>query len=124
VADAFQTASAWLQGRRHEHLTRAVAYWRGAEHVDVLATVGRTEFEAATEVGVELSASRDYLIRAADLALGGSSIEPAAGDRIHETLGGVTAVFELAAPAGGPPWRWSDPECTVYRVHCKRVEVE
>lgn len=92
-----------------------VTYARGVERVTVRAVVGRTVFasNAAGEARVEFG-ERDYLIRAADLAFG----EPARGDEIIDADGVTWAL--MTPEAGGPAWRWSDPEQTTWRIHTKR----
>lgn len=99
----------------------AVAYTRGENSVTIAnAWVGRTAFKqlphGASKAAV-IWGDRDYLIPAADLVLGGLAVEPARGDRITEG----SLVFEVIAPGGEPAWRWSDPQRTRYRVHCKQV---
>ena len=124
MADLLQTGSDWLEAQRHEHLSHAVAYCRGAESVEISATVGQTTFEVEREFGVERVESRDFLIRSADLVLAGQPTEPQRGDRIKETLGGTLAVFEVMAPGNEPPWRYSDPGRKTLRVHTKQVGTE
>lgn len=122
MTDLLQTGSDWLQGQRHSHLSHAVTYARGAQSVAVNATVGETDFQVTGEDGiVEAWESRDFLIRVADLALGGAAITPARGDRISETISGVTAVYEVMGPPGQPPYRYSDPFRQTFRVHTKLV---
>jgi hypothetical protein len=68
VTDLLAQGAAWLEGQRHQHLTRTVMYERGANSVELATTIGRTEFEQADEYGVvRRTESRDFLIRTADL---------------------------------------------------------
>ena len=124
MTDLLQTGSDWLEGQRHEHLSHAVTYCRGAESVELQATVGQTTFEVEREFGVQKVESRDFLIRATDLVLGGQPTEPQRGDRVKETLGGQVVVFEVMAPGDEPPWRYSDPGRKTLRVHTKQVDTE
>ena len=122
MPDLFEWAAAWLDGQRQAHATHIVTYHRGALSVEVSATIGRTLFEVDSGAGVlERIESRDYLIRTADLVLAGNAVFPERGDQIHETQGSQTFVYEVLAPAGKPPWRYSDPYRRVLRIHTKQV---
>ena len=78
MTDLLESASNWLEDQRTRHATRTVTYRRGAlgsggPSVDVLATIGRTEFEVDDGAGALVKVeSRDYLILAADLVLDSS----------------------------------------------------
>ena len=124
MGDLLQTGSNWLESQRHKYLAHAVAYCRGAESVELNATVGRTTFEVEREFGVEKVESRDFLIRGQDLVLNGQQVEPSQGDRIKETIGETVLVFEVMAPGDGPPWRYSDPGRQTLRIHTKQVDAE
>ena len=52
--------------------------------------------------------SRDYLVHAADLVLGGERTLPLSGDTIEETDGGETYVYEVTALGPEPAYRYSD----------------
>ncbi len=125
MGDLLSMGLGWLEDQRRQHLTRDVTYQRGAQSVTLLATIGRTEFEQVDEYGVVSRAqSRDFLLRTADLVLGGSTVLPQAGDRIRETDDGVTFVHEVMAPAGQPPWRYSDAFRRTLRIHTKLVSTQ
>jgi len=126
MTDLLAQGAQWLDDQRQTHLTRTVVYRRGADEVQLSATVGRTLFEQADEVGlIQRLESRDYLVRTADLVLAGTPTLPAAGDLIRETdAGGTTFVYEVLAPGTEPPWRYSDPYRLALRVHSKHVATE
>lgn len=125
MADLLQHGAAFVDGRRHTHLTRTVTYQRGAGSVDLAATVGRTVFEQADESGfIRRVESRDFLVRRTDLVLDGSHTLPKAGDRVREPDGPQTQVYEVMAPGGEPPFRFSDPYRKVLRIHTKHVATE
>lgn len=125
MADLLEQGAAFLDERRHTHLTRTVTYQRGADSVEVAATVGRTVFEQADESGfIRKVESRDFLVRRTDLVLGATETLPKAGDRIREADGALTQVYEVMAPGGEPPFRFSDPYRKVLRVHTKHVATE
>ena len=125
MADLLEWGSAWLDGQRKTHLSRPVTYQRGAESVEVQATVGRTVFELADAYGVvERTESRDFLVLAADLVLGGAVTLPERGDRIREAQDGKTYVYEVMAPGKEPHYRFSDVYRRTLRIHTRQVAVE
>ena len=125
MADLLQKGSDWLEGMRTAHASRPVVYVRGTDSVEVAATVGKTVFRLDKGYGViERLEARDYLVSGADLVLGGALALPKAGDRIRETEGDKTFVYEVMAPGGEPCWRWSDPYRRTLRIHTKHVATE
>ncbi len=125
MPDVLEKGLAWLDDQRHAHMTRTVVYQRGSDAVEIAATIGRTEFEQVDEHGVvQRIQSRDFLVRAADLVLAGAPTLPKAGDRIRETVGTQTFVYEVMAPGNEPPWRYSDPYRKALRIHTKHVATE
>jgi hypothetical protein len=125
VADLLAQASVWLENQRQRHLTQTVVYQRGSNTVSVLATIGATIFRIDDGAGALLRVeARDYLITAADLVVGGSPIVPRRGDRIRETFGSQTFIYEVSAPGDEPEWRWSDPYRQTYRIHTQQVDTQ
>ena len=126
MSDLLEAGMAWLASQLKAHVSRLVIYQRDDEQVAVQATVGRTLLKLDDgEGGVVLQwTDRDFLISAADLVLGGSPTLPQRADRIRETLGAVTRVYEVMAPGDEPPWRYSDPYGKVLRIHTKLVLTE
>lgn len=125
MTDLLSKGSAWLDDQRTKHATKTVTYARGASSVDVSATVGRTVFQIDNGHAVlERTEARDYLILTADLVLDGSPALPERGDRIRESEGGATFVYEVMAPGKEPHWRYSDPYRKTLRIHTKQVDVE
>lgn len=125
MADLLQQGAAFVDAQRHEHLTRTVTYERGASSVELAATVGRTVFEQADESGfIRKVESRDFLVRRTDLILDGSATLPKAGDRVREADGSQTQVYEVMAPGGEPPFRFSDSYRKTLRIHTKHVATE
>jgi len=122
VADLLEQSSAWLDGQRRKHLAKPVTYCRGQAEVQVPATVGRTTFEIDSGAGVsERFEARDFIITAADLVLGGAAFTPERGDRIRESVGGETLVYEVVGPGQELCLRWIDPYLLASRVHTKQV---
>ncbi|MBX3404501.1 MAG: hypothetical protein KF699_13910 [Phycisphaeraceae bacterium] len=125
MGDLLDRGSAFLDDQRHRHMSRTVVYRRGAEEKEVQVTIGRTEFEQADDAGlIHRTESRDFLIRTADLDFGSGPILPRAGDQVRETVGAQVFVYEVNAPGGQPPFRYSDPYRRVLRVHTKHVGTE
>ena len=122
MTNLLETGSSWLADQLKTHASVDVVYERGIEQVAVKATIGRTEFELDDGAGtVERIQSRDFLIHAADLVLAGSPVLPVAGDRIRETQGGTTFVYEVMSPGSEPAYRYSDAFRKVLRIHTKLV---
>jgi hypothetical protein len=125
VGDLFDRGAAFLDAQRHQHLSRLVVYRRGADEKEVQATIGKTEFEQADDAGlIHRVESRDFLVRTADLDLGAGPILPRAGDQVRETVGTAVFVYEVNAPGGQPPFRYSDPYRRVLRIHTKHIGTE
>lgn len=125
MGDLLDRGSAFLDDQRHKHMSRTVVYQRGAEAKEVLATIGKTDFEQADDAGlIHRVESRDFLVRTADLDLGAGPILPRAGDQVRETVEAQVFVYEVNAPGGQPPFRYSDPFRRVLRVHTKHIGTE
>ena len=125
MGDLLDRGAAFLDAQRHQHLSRPVLYRRGTDEKEVQATIGRTEFEQADDAGlIHRVESRDFLVRTADLDLGAGPILPRAGDQVRETVGLSVVVYEVNAPGGQPPWRYSDPYRRVLRIHTKHIGTE
>jgi len=120
-----ERASNWLEDRRTEHASRTVTYERGANTVDVSASIGRTIFDVDNGFGVvERIEARDFLLLTDDLVLGGGRTLPERGDRVKEVQGDSTFVYEVMAPGKEPHWRYSDPYRKTLRIHTKHVATE
>lgn len=125
MGNLLQIGASWLADQMKTHASIDVLYERGVEQMPVKATVGKTEFELDDGSGVVVRVqSRDYLIQAADLVLGGSETLPAAGDLIREPQGAKTFVYEVMAPGDEPHYRYSDPYRKLLRIHTKHVATE
>lgn len=125
MADLLEHGASFLDSQRHAHMARAVVYQRGAAQVELNATIGRTEFEQGDEAGlIHRIESRDFILRTADLDLGEGPTAPKAGDRVRESVGSSVLVYEVSAPGGQPPWRYSDPYRKALRVHTKHIATE
>ena len=125
MADLLKTGSDWLEDMREAHASGTVVYSRGEDSVEIAATIGRTEFEIDNGYGViERTESRDFLLSAAALVLGGVLAWPQRGDRIAENVGEDTYIYEVMAPGNEPPWRYADSYRRTFRAHTKHVETD
>ena len=130
MTNLLKTGSNWLEGKRKAYAASTVTYSGRGFSVDVEASIGTTTFDVETAGGgIESFESRDFLILATDLRLGGPqrpAVTPARGDRIKELsdAGDETFVYEVMAPGGEPPWRYSDAFRKALRVHTKLVGTE
>lgn len=125
MPDLLEQGAAWLEDQRTRHMSRTVTYLRGGDSVDLAATIGRTEFEQADEYGVvHRTESRDFLVLSAALVLAGKAVLPLAGDRVRETDGDQIFIYEVMAPGGEPPFRYSDAYRRTLRIHTKHVDME
>jgi len=123
MSDLLQQGSDWLEDQRTRHATRIVTYHRGLASIDVSATVGRTVFEVVGASGVaEKIEARDYLLLAADLVIDDQRTLPNRGDRIRETVGSTSFLYEVMAPGREPHYRYSDPYRKTLRIHTKHVD--
>ncbi len=126
MADMLQSGQEWLADQLKQHASRPVVYQRGIEQVTAQATIGRTLLKLDNGYGgVRMEwTDRDFLIQTADLILGAALVTPQRGDRIRETVGANTSIFEVMAYGGEPPWRFSDPFGKLLRIHSKFIGVE
>jgi hypothetical protein len=123
MSDLLQQASGWLEEKRTAYASHVVTYVRGDKSVALSATVGKTTFEVDDGYGVLVRhESRDFLILAADLVLNDTSVLPQRGDRIRETQGATTFIYEVTAPGKEPCWRYSDPYRKTLRIHTMQIE--
>jgi hypothetical protein len=91
--------------------------------VSLSATVGQSALRVGDGEGGTrlLLTDRDFIFPAADLILSGSLTTPAEGDRVTETIGTKTCVFEVMPYAGEPCWRYCDPTRNLIRVRTKQI---
>jgi hypothetical protein len=126
VSDLIANRMEWLAAKRRERCTSIITYRRGRHVAEVLASVGKTEFERADGDGYAItSQSRDFLITAVDLVLNNQCVRPEAGDQISETVGDTVYVHEVTCPDQNEgAWGWADSFHRVLRIHTKQVGTE
>jgi hypothetical protein len=119
MADMLSAGAAWLADQFAASASLTVAYKRGANSSQFVATIGKSMFESGGQNGVtEQWESRDYIVKTADLPYG----EPLRGDMIVEDIGGVSVFYEVAAPRGVPLFHYGDAFQHLVRVHTKRTD--
>jgi hypothetical protein len=119
MADMLSAGAAWLADQFAASASLTVAYKRGVNSSQFVATIGKSMFEASGQNGVtEQWESRDYIVKTADLPYG----EPLRGDMIVEDIGGVSVFYEVAAPRGVPLFHYGDAFQHLVRVHTKRAD--
>ena len=125
MADMLEQGAAWLAGMLKQHASRSVTYVRGAESVELSATLGQTTYEVADEFGTTVEAkAMDFLVSAVDLVLAGAVALPEPGDQVRVTVGDEVHVFEVMDLGGAGHWRPSDPYGHTLRIHTKLVGTE
>jgi hypothetical protein len=119
MADMLSAGAEWLADQFAASASLTVAYKRGANSSQFVATIGKSMFESSGQNGVtEQWESRDYIVKTADLPYG----EPLRGDLIVEDIGGVSVFYEVAAPRGVPLFHYGDAFQHLVRVHTKRAD--
>ncbi|MCC7408868.1 MAG: hypothetical protein IT442_12405 [Phycisphaeraceae bacterium] len=123
MTDLLAQGAAWLDQMRLAHLSQLVTYERGADSVELAATLGTTSYEVMDDTGATIVArATDFIVSAGDLVLDGEVTQPHVGDRIRLTQGTVERVFEVLDLAGGGHYRPCDPTGQMLRVHAKQID--
>lgn len=119
MADMIAAGSSWLAGQLSAHASVTCAYKRGANTTQFLATIGRSQFEAANQNGVlENWESRDYIVRTEALPFG----KPNRGDIIVQELNGTPTFYEVSAPTNLPVFHFADAAQTMVRIHTRQLD--
>lgn len=126
MPDMLRDALAFLTEQLATHAARTVTYEQDGEAVEVRATFGRKLLRLADEFGstrIEWT-DMDFLIPATDLAIADVPITPRRGDRVRVSEEDEVQTFEVLPFGNEPPWRWSDPHQSMYRIHTKHIGTE
>ena len=124
MADLLRLGSSWLAAQLKTFASRTVIYQRGTQQVTVQATLGKTLLklnDGFGQVRMEWT-DRDFLIATADLVFAGITILPERGDRILVEQDAKLSTYEVMAPLGEAPWRYSDPHQQLLRIHTKHLK--
>lgn len=114
-----------LHSRMECNASETVVYERpGVGFVEVLAVIGRTEYEVETGGGfMDRMIRNDYIIRRSLLVINGFQIVPERNDVIYQTLDDGT-VYKgwVLGEDDIPHYAEADGFGVAYRVHTKRGE--
>jgi len=125
MKDLQQSGQAWLADKLNKHAARIVAYQRGNQQADVIATIGKSSYQQDSGDGMLTRAQvRDYLIDTVQLVIDDQLVLPRSGDRILESDGSKTFVYEVMALGDQPAWRYSDVFRLKFRIHTKLISTE
>lgn len=125
MTDMLEKGLAWLDAMNAKFRGTPVIYRRGGAEIEIIATIGRSNFELADEAGIiENYETRDFLVSASALLLEGQPFLPRAGDRIVETIGDKRLINEVLALGNEPPFKWCDPYRRTLRIHTKYITEE
>lgn len=114
-----------MDARLKAKASTAITYTRGPLSAALVARLGSTDFEEVREDGyVTNSRSKDFIVTAADLVLGGVKAEPAKGDEIRIASAAGTEVYEVTSPGGDKPWRYTGSGEHSIRIHTKQIDTE
>ena len=114
MSDLLRKGSQWLEQMREKHCSSPVRYERDGETVQVNATYGKTDYQLASDAGINVGSHVwDFLILSDALPF-----EPEPGD-IIEADGIRFEVMPLGDDING--WRWSDPYRATYRIHTREI---
>lgn len=96
-----------------------ILYSRAGDDVTVLATVGSTSTEEATDDDALVRGSvRDFIVKKSLLILSTVTVSPAKGDRITDADGNIFEVLPLGSDGVA---RDSGDSGYVWRIHTKKV---
>ncbi len=116
MPDLLHNGATWLASQFKTHVSRDVVYQRGSQSVAVKATIGKTAYEQLDANNVVTThESRDYLIRAEDLVLGGTAVLPEPGDMVLED----SQTFVVLPLPNEEHFRFADPYRVLFRIHTK-----
>jgi len=123
MTDLLQQGSDWLQSMRTQYATQSVVYKRGPDRVTLNATKGKSHIEVEDDYGTRIETEiTDFLVTASDLVLNEQTTRPQVGDKIEETIDGVTRIYEVMPIVAEGHWRWSDSFNKTLRIHTKMID--
>lgn len=122
--DLIQEGTNWLVGQLQNHVSQSVVYSRGSDSVTLNATIGKTDRETFDDHGFGVKSQvRDFLLKAEELILNNQKVIPRRGDRITQTLGTQSHVYEVVETGGDKHYRPSDPYGVMYRIHTQLMDI-
>ena len=103
----------------------AVTYVYGNSEIAVTAEAVMHDYDVQRTYDVpETIQSRDYVISAASLVIGGEAIEPRTGNKIKETINGSLEIFQVMPLGNRPEAEHTDASGTSWLIHTKHIGSE
>ena len=122
MTNLLQDGATWLGQQLKAHAGLSISYHRGINSVAVTATATMHEYDVVDDEGFGIvMLSRDYIVHAADMILSGSEIAPRSGDRIVETIRGVSQTFEVMPLGQKHAYEPLDTDGLLWLIHTKQV---
>ena len=123
MSKTFHSAALAAHNAISGHRGYDVVYARGQETAAITAVAGQSRVIVEDSAGVSIRARRrDWLVRAADLVMGGEVVLPQVGDRVLLTVGEAVQVYEVQRLAGEGCYAASDDLGQVLRIHTRQIE--
>lgn len=121
MADVLQSAISQLDTIRQSTFSQSITYVRDSTAItSVAATPQQHEFATDNMDGtVTVLRMTAWIITVDDLSDLGTP--PHRGDKIQQTLDGVTHVYEVLPPGGGPVYEEADPYQQCWKIFTKYV---
>jgi len=126
MADILQAGLAWQTLQFQKFSSQMVTYARKYQSVDVPAMLGKKLLKIDDGFGgwrIQWT-DMDFLIASAVLMFDVEPIIPHRGDIIHLPIGNQIQNFEVFPFGNDPPWRWTEPNQTMLRIHTKYIDSE
>ena len=102
-----------------------VTFVYGSSEITVTAEAVLHDYEVQDAHGVfETIRSRDYVISAAALVIGGEPITPRAGNKVKEAINGSTEIFQVMPLGDRPAAEHTDTSGTSWLIHTKHIGAE
>ena len=126
MTDMFADATAWFGASLKAHAARAITITDRLASptlsITLVATVGVTQFDEVENDGVVVTMrSRDWLVSTDDLINDDDEhVLPARGWIVTDSLDG--SQYEVYAPTGHRPWRYSDTSHQRIRIHSRDLD--
>ncbi len=99
-----------------------VTYGRGDASIEIQAIPGNTSFDAASAEGIwSVAQADDWIVRAADLVIGGTLVLPAKEDWIRRTAGGWILTYRVRPLGDDRCYAELKPSGLLVRIHAKLV---
>jgi hypothetical protein len=100
----------------------SITYYRGVNSVSLTAEAALRDHPVVDVDGIVTSVqARDFTVAAADLVISGSIILPRSGDRIYETIGATTHIWEVVPVGKRTCYEWADTQKATWLIHTKYV---